>query len=169
MLFRSLNSDWSELSAPWTFEKSSVSLGSPVNLRWDGTTACWDAPEIPAEYASYFKGYEVYLLADSQSWSGYSNVQNTSQDLADNMTKEGAKEYSFSVRAVSNTPSKIFHSETVYADDSYKPGDASDKVSGTLDKITSGEISMEQHRLLSGADPPLWYPRVRAGRLLHGI
>lgn len=59
-----LNSDWSELSAPWTFEKSSVSLGSPVNLRWDGTTACWDAPEIPAEYASYFKGYEVYLLAD---------------------------------------------------------------------------------------------------------
>ena len=44
-----LNSDWSELSAPWTFEKSSVSLGSPVNLRWDGTTACWDAPEIPAE------------------------------------------------------------------------------------------------------------------------
>ena len=108
-----LNSDWSELSAPWTFEKSSVSLGSPVNLRWDGTTACWDAPEIPAEYASYFKGYEVYLLADGQSWSGYSNVQNTSQDLADNMTKEGAKEYSFSVRAVSNTPSKIFHSETV--------------------------------------------------------
>ena len=122
-----LNSDWSELSAPWTFEKSSVSLGSPVNLRWDGTTACWDAPEIPAEYASYFKGYEVYLLADGQSWSGYSNVQNTSQDLADNMTKEGAKEYSFSVRAVSNTPSKIFHSETVYADDPYKPGDASDK------------------------------------------
>lgn len=61
-----------------------------------------------------------------------------------NLTKEGAKEYSFSVRAVSNTPSKIFHSETVYADDPYKPGDASDKVSGTLDKITSGEISMEQ-------------------------
>lgn len=139
-----LNSDWSELSAPWTFEKSSVSLGSPVNLRWDGTTACWDAPEIPAEYASYFKGYEVYLLADGQSWSGYSNVQNTSQDLADNMTKEGAKEYSFSVRAVSNTPSKIFHSETVYADDPYKPGGASDKVSGTLDKITSGDIPMDQ-------------------------
>ena len=139
-----LNSDWSELSAPWTFEKSSVSLGSPVNLRWDGTTACWDAPEIPAEYASYFKGYEVYLLADGQSWSGYSNVQNTSQDLADNMTKEGAKEYSFSVRAVSNTPSKIFHGEMAYADDSCRPGDASDKVSGTLDKITSGEIPMEQ-------------------------
>ena len=139
-----LNSDWSELSAPWTFEKSSVSLGSPVNLRWDGTTACWDAPEIPAEYASYFKGYEVYLLADGQSWSGYSNVQNTSQDLAGNMTKEGAKEYSFSVRAVSNTPSKIFHSETVYADDPYKPGGASDKVSGTLDKITSGDIPMDQ-------------------------
>ena len=79
-----------------------------------------------------------------RSWSGYSNVQNTSQDLADNMTKEGAKEYSFSVRAVSNTPSKIFHSETVYADDPYKPGGASDKVSGTLDKITSGDIPMDQ-------------------------
>ena len=45
-----LNSDWSELSTPWTFEKASVSLETPVNLRWNGTVACWDAPEIPAEY-----------------------------------------------------------------------------------------------------------------------
>ena len=28
--------------------------------------------------------------------------------------------------------------------DSYKPGGASDKVSGTLDKITSGDIPMDQ-------------------------
>ncbi|MFQ7451759.1 MAG: hypothetical protein ACLRNQ_10270 [Flavonifractor plautii] len=28
---------------------------------------------------------------------------------------------------------------------------------------------LRRHRLLSGADPPLWYPRVRAGRLLHGV
>lgn len=139
-----LDSDWSELSTPWTFEKASVSFGTPANLRWDGTVACWDALEIPAEYESYFRGYEVYLLADGQSWHGYTNVQSTSQDLADDMTKEGTKEYSFSVRAISNTPSKIFHSETVYVDNSYKPGDASDKVSGTLDKITSGEIPMEQ-------------------------
>ena len=32
----------------------------------------------------------------------------------------------------------------VYADASYRPGDASDKVSGTLDKITSGDIPVEQ-------------------------
>lgn len=139
-----LDSDWSELSTPWTFEKASVSLETPVNLRWNGTVACWDAPEIPAEYENYLRGYEVSLLADGNIVIIYTNVQTTHQDLADDMTKEGTKEYSFSVRAVSNTPSKIFHSETVYADDPYKPGDASDKVSGTLDKITSGDIPMDQ-------------------------
>lgn len=139
-----LDSDWSELSTPWTFEKASVSLETPVNLRWNGTVACWDAPEIPAEYENYLRGYEVSLLADGNIVIIYTNVQTTHQDLADDMTKEGTKEYSFSVRAISNTPSKVFHGEMAYADDSYRPGDASDKVSGTLDKITSGEISMEQ-------------------------
>lgn len=139
-----LDSDWSELSPSWTFEKASVSLGTPANLRWDGTVACWDEPEIPAENENYLQGYEVTLLADGEFVIRYNDVWGTEQDMADDMGRENTKEYSFSVCAISNTPSKVFHGEMAYADDSCRPGDASDKVSGTLDKITSGEIPMEQ-------------------------
>ena len=78
--------------------------------------ACWDEPEIPAEYENYLQGYEVTLLADGEFVIRYNDVWGTEQDMADDMGRENTKEYSFSVRAVSNTPSKIFHSETVYAD-----------------------------------------------------
>ena len=139
-----LDSDWSALSTPWKFEKASVSFGTPANLRWDGTVAHWDAPEIPAEYENYLRGYEVSLLADGKMVIRHNSVSRTEWDLADDMTKEGTKEYSFSIRAISNTPSKVFHGAMAYADDIYKPGDASDKVSGTLDKITSGEIPMDK-------------------------
>lgn len=139
-----LDSDWSELSDSWEFEKASVTFGKPDNLRWDGTIARWDEPEIPAEYENYLQGYEVTLLADGESVIRYNGVWGTEHDMADDMGRENTKEYSFSVRAISNTPSKVFHGEMAYADASYRPGDASDKVSGTLDKITSGEIPMEQ-------------------------
>lgn len=139
-----INSDWSELSAPWKFEKASISFGTPGNLRWDGTVARWDSLEIPAEYENYLKGYEISLLADGKVVYVRAGIPDIELDLTDYMTLEGTKEYSFSVRVISNTPSKVFHGEMAYADDTYKPGDTSDKVSGTLDKITSGEIPMDK-------------------------
>ncbi|MBS5117645.1 MAG: hypothetical protein KHZ10_07140 [Clostridium sp.] len=143
-----LDSDWSELSPSWTFEKASVSLGTPANLRWDGTVACWDEPEIPAENENYLQGYEVTLLADGEFVIRYNDVWGTEQDMADDMGRENTKEYSFSVRAISNTPSKVFHGEMAYADDSYRPGDVSDKVSVLLIRSLPAKFPWNRRRML---------------------
>lgn len=136
-----LDSEWSAISSDWTFEKPSVQFGTPSNLRWDGTVTRWDAPEIPSEYEQYLSGYEVYLYGDGASKHGYLSTGKTSLslDYKEYMNDEDVEEYTFSVRAISNTPSVIFHGELVYSDASYNTGAASGSISSIIDSITEGD------------------------------
>ena len=110
-----LDSDWSDYSEDWDFVKADVQFDAPTNAHWDGTHVCWDEPEIPAEYDSYLKGYEVRIFGDERELVVHHNVF-PNYDTADDMEDPDVKEWTFSVRAISNTPSKIFHSEMAYSD-----------------------------------------------------
>lgn len=139
------DSDWSAFSSDWNFQKASAVLPAPTNLRWDGTTACWNIPEIPAESEPYLKGWEVELLADGEARVILTNVQGSSYDLASWMTDDsdpenaGVKEWTFNVRAVSNTPSVVFHSSKTYGDDAYHTDEENASVSDKLDSILQSE------------------------------
>lgn len=133
------NSDWSSFSDNWSFTKANVTLDVSSNLHWEGTTACWDALEIPEEYQSYLLGYDVVLYADGNKRVTHHNIRKTSMDQADYMDVEGAKEYTFSVRAISNTPSVIFHGAEGKSTDIYNAEDTKADVSGTLDDILKSE------------------------------
>ena len=135
-----LNSDWSDFSGDWNFTRSNISFGAASNLRWDGTTACWDAPSDDLSMANweYLKGYEVRLLADGKIAHTHSGVRDEFIDLAEDMKVPDA-EYTFSVRVISNTPSKIYNSSTVEGDDVY---DGKASISNQLDAIMENEESI---------------------------
>lgn len=133
------NSDWSSFSDNWSFTKANVTFGAPSNLHWEGTTVCWDAPEIPEKYQSYLLGYDVELYADGKRHVTHHNVRGTSQDQTEWMDVEGAKEYTFSVRTLSNTPSVIFHGDVVTCAESYDAENTKTDVSGKLDEILQGD------------------------------
>lgn len=139
------DSDWSSYSDDWDFQKSSVSFGTPTNLHWDGTVTCWDAPEIPEQYAQYLDGYEVSLIGDGYVLVTHNSVgKNTcSFDNAEFMDDEDVKEYTFSVRAISNTPSVIFHGDMAYSDGSYDAEENAGSVSEVLDELLEGSTAIE--------------------------
>ena len=132
-----LDSDWSDYSEDWDFVKVDVQFDAPTNAHWDGTHVCWDEPEIPAEYDSYLKGYEVRIFGDERELVVHHNVF-PNYDTADDMEDPDVKEWTFSVRAISNTPSKIFHSEMAYSD-GYDAEEENAAVSDTIDSILGSE------------------------------
>ena len=132
-----LDSDWSDYSEDWDFVKADVQFDAPTNAHWDGTHVCWDEPEIPAEYDSYLKGYEVRIFGDERELVVHHNVF-PNYDTADDMEDPDVKEWTFSVRAISNTPSKIFHSEMAYSD-GYDAEEENAAVSDTIDSILGSE------------------------------
>ena len=132
-----LDSDWSDYSEDWDFVKADVQFDAPTNAHWDGTHVCWDEPEIPAEYDSYLKGYEVRIFGDERELVVHHNVF-PNYDTADDMEDPDVKEWTFSVRAISNTPSKIFHSEMAYSD-GYDAEGENAAVSDTIGSILDSE------------------------------
>ena len=132
-----LDSDWSDYSEDWDFVKADVQFDAPTNAHWEGTYVCWDEPEIPAEYDSYLKGYEVRIFGDERELVVHHNVF-PNYDTADDMEDPDVKEWTFSVRAISNTPSKIFHSEMAYSD-GYDAEEENAAVSDTIDSILGSE------------------------------
>ena len=132
-----LDSDWSDYSEDWDFVKADVQFDAPTNAHWEGTHVCWDEPEIPAEYDSYLKGYEVRIFGDERELVVHHNVF-PNYDTADDMEDPDVKEWTFSVRAISNTPSKIFHSEMAYSD-GYDAEEENAAVSDTIDSILGSE------------------------------
>lgn len=135
------NSDWSDWSEEWTFEKPDIQFGVPTNLHWEGTTACWDAPEdsISSAYPDEFAGYEITLIADGQPQLTYTCVSETYAEFVGddfNFMDEEAK-YTFSARVISNTPSTIFHGDYVYGSDVYDTSDVSNEISNALNSIAS--------------------------------
>ena len=132
-----LDSDWSDYSEDWDFVKADVQFDAPTNAHWEGTHVCWDEPEIPAEYDSYLKGYEVRIFGDERELVVHHNVF-PNYDTADDMEDPYVKEWTFSVRAISNTPSKIFHSEMAYSD-GYDAEGENAAVSDTIGSILDSE------------------------------
>ena len=132
-----LDSDWSDYSEDWDFVKADVQFDAPTNAHWEGTHVCWDEPEIPAEYDSYLKGYEVRIFGDERELVVHHNVF-PNYDTADDMEDPDVKEWTFSVRAISNTPSKIFHSEMAYSD-GYDAEGENAAVSDTIGSILDSE------------------------------
>ncbi len=132
-----LDSDWSDYSEDWDFVKANVQFDAPTNAHWEGTHVCWDEPEIPAEYDSYLKGYEVRIFGDERELVVHHNVF-PNYDTADDMEDPDVKEWTFSVRAISNTPSKIFHSEMAYSD-GYDAEGENAAVSDTIGSILDSE------------------------------
>lgn len=132
-----LDSDWSDYSEDWNLVKANIQFNAPTNAHWDGTHVCWDEPEIPAEYDSYLKGYEVRIFGDERELVVHHNVF-PNYDTADDMEDPDVKEWTFSVRAISNTPSKIFHSEMAYSD-GYDAEGENAAVSDTIGSILDSE------------------------------
>ena len=132
-----LDSDWSDYSEDWNLVKANIQFNAPTNAHWEGTYVCWDEPEIPAEYAPYLKAYEVSIFADGKEVVIHHGVY-PDFDTAEWMEEEDVKEWTFSVRAISNTPSKIFHSEMAYSD-GYDAEEENAAVSDTIDSILGSE------------------------------
>ena len=132
------DSDWSPMSESWSFTKPSLQFGKPSNLRWEGTTLMWDEPEIPAEYEQYLNGYEVTVYGDGEFIIGHNSID-PGYDNAEWMEEDDVSQWTFSVRAISNTPSVIFHGETVEGDDVYDAGEENASISDTIDGILSSE------------------------------
>lgn len=132
------DSDWSLMSEGWTFAKPSVRFGKPSNLRWDGTNLLWDEPEIPAEYQQYLNGYEVTIYGDGREIVIHSSIF-PDYDNAEWMEEDDVSQWTFSVRAISNTPSVIFHGEMVNGEDAYDAGEENASISDTIDGILSSE------------------------------
>ena len=132
-----LDSDWSDYSEDWNLIKANIQFNAPTNAHWEGTYVCWDEPEIPAEYAPYLKAYEVSIFADGKEVVTHNGVY-PDFDTAEWMEEEDVKEWTFSVRAISNTPSKIFHSEMAYSD-GYDAEGENAAVSDTIGSILDSE------------------------------
>lgn len=132
------DSDWSPMSESWSFTKPSLQFGKPSNLRWEGTTLMWDEPEIPAEYEQYLNGYEVTVYGDGEFIIGHNSID-PGYDNAEWMEEDDVSQWTFSVRAISNTPSVIFHGETVEGDSAYDAGEENASISDTIDGILSSE------------------------------
>lgn len=133
-----LDSDWSDFSEDWSFTKADITFGVPSNLHWDGTVTCWDEAEIPSEYQPYFFGYEVRIYGDGELLVTHNGIRSTSYDEVEWMNKEDVKEYTFAVRTISNTPSKIFHGELVTCAEAYNAAGTTTDVSNKLDGILGG-------------------------------
>lgn len=135
------DSDWSSFSEDWSFTKAAVAFDAPSNLHWDGTATCWDEPKISGEYQSCLFGYEVSIYGDGQLLVTHNGVRGTSYDQTEWMDREGVEKYTFAVRTLSNTPSKIFHSELVTCTEAYDAENTKADVSGKLDAIITASDS----------------------------
>lgn len=135
------DSDWSSFSEDWSFTKADSILSVPSNLRWNGTVTCWDKAEIPAEYQPYFYGYEVRIYGDGELLVTHNGIRDTSYDEAEWMKEEDIKEYTFAVRTISNTPSKVFHGELVTCTEAYDAENTKTDISDKLDAIITASDS----------------------------
>ncbi len=88
----------SDTSVPYVYNKPSVAVGTPQNLRWSSENdkyAMWDTVENA-------DGYWVYLYVDGVRRSSITVPGNrTYADLSYNMTDPENKKYTFAVRALS--------------------------------------------------------------------
>ena len=137
------NSDWSEFSDTWSYTRPDISFGEPSNARWDGTVSLWDAPTdaVSEEYAEYLAGYEIELYADGEPLVGHNCISGLEFDEVDWMTEEGAV-YTFAIRAISNTPSVIYHGPWVTAEGSYDGPTQSEAIADQIDKIMEDEAAI---------------------------
>lgn len=133
------DSDWSEYSEEWNFIKPGISFGAPENPHWEGTYIVWDEPSdaLSAEYSEYIAGYEIALYVDGECDWVLDNEEAPKMNAAEYMETEGA-EYTFRISTISNTPSKIYHSEAVFGD-TYDASEENAGVSGTIDGILNSD------------------------------
>ena len=130
-----LDSDWSAFSETWDYTRPEPTLGVATNLRWEETMPCWDAP---AENAEYVKGYNIGLYADGDRITGGNCTPTLSYDFSRYIT-DPSVEYTFSVRVISNTPSKFYHGETIFCETPYGADVENKLISDQLDAILESE------------------------------
>lgn len=111
------DSEWSEMSEPFVYQKPDLAFGEPRNLRWSDSEAGvaeWDPPaglkNIPEEYRKKLR-YYVLLYEDGQECYSIYNVSDTSWDFS-NFIEENV-DYTFGVRALSRDIEHVAHSKWV--------------------------------------------------------
>lgn len=113
------SSRWSDYSEPWTFALPEEVLDAPVGLYWDETTVYWEPSETLREQEEYLAGYEVCLYEDDSRF--FTNIcmgpENNSYNVADKLSREDDRRYTFSVRAISRDPSVFANSELAVSED----------------------------------------------------
>lgn len=110
------------VSPEWTYTKPDTRLEQVTNLRWEGRTACWDAP---AGTEGKNVTYSVEFYQRREYWSGspdnitvywddiggYTGQSETSALLTDRiLSYGGAGLYAFRVRAISWDISEVYNS-----------------------------------------------------------
>lgn len=110
------------VSPEWTYTKPDTRLDQVTNLRWEGRTACWDAP---AGTEGKAVTYSVEFYRRQEYWSGspdnitvywddiggFMNQSETSAQLTDRiLSYGGAGIYAFRVQAISWDISEVYNS-----------------------------------------------------------
>lgn len=101
------DSDWSDWSEEWTYEKPDGYLNTPTGMRWDKTVGLWNPVEISG-------GYETKLYRNGLECGSVSShspdflSEDFGSDRLGYMREKGS--YTFRVRTLSEDITKVYHS-----------------------------------------------------------
>lgn len=152
-----LDSEWSEWSKPFEYQKPAKAFGNVQNLHWsdlESGTVTWDPPvnmvDIPEDSRGSLR-YYVRLYKDGEQVFGMYNLTDLEADLSQWMGEEA--EYKFSVQAQSRHIDRVSHGKEIMSDEYLDTGEIAGQIGGELDDIwfrISGED--ENGQLASPSD-----------------
>lgn len=112
-------SDLSEMSEVFSYHKPDEAFGAPDNMRWSSTdhgVAMWEPPSGSGKYKDILryrlKLYEGESEREEDRVLTVYGIKTTSYDLSKYITEE--KEYTFSVQALSEDITRVFHGEETF-------------------------------------------------------
>lgn len=118
---------WSAWSEEWNYEKPSAHLDTPDKLKWNKTTAEWDAV---ANADGYY--LELYLNNKEFVVGFCGHGVQTQEDLFREMTEPGR--YTFKVQALSRDITQTYHSALSAFSPAYDTGSVADQAQSALDE-----------------------------------
>lgn len=115
---QTVDSEWSELSSPYTYKRPNRAFGKVQNLRWSATeegTAEWDMPLGVSTENEAFLEYDVTVYADNKPEITHHGIRTNRLDLREDMNEDVT--HSFSVKAISKDIEHIAHGPEVMSED----------------------------------------------------